>query len=304
MLLITSYLNPDLDGYACSIAYAEFINRTGKRAVAAMSGLVDVETQFVLNACNTDAIPQITDVTYTNIIILDVSDTIGIDPRLDIKKVVEVIDHRKHHRTHLFPNAKTQIELVGAAATLIAEKYKEANLTPSKESAVLLHAAIASNTINFQSPLTTKRDTAMAEWLQKVSNVDEKFISSMFAAKSNLDGGRLLERMDGDMADDTFNDEKIIITQLEITNSNELIEKRKDEIISILRSLKERERADYSMLSIIDAIQKRNTIVTEDLAEKLTAILDVTFKENVANTTRIVMRKQLWPLLKEHFEKD
>jgi nanoRNase/pAp phosphatase (c-di-AMP/oligoRNAs hydrolase) len=58
-----------------------------------------------------------------------------------------VIDHRKFHHADEFINAKQNIELVGSASTLIAEKFSQNSITPSREVAVCLYAAIVSNTI-------------------------------------------------------------------------------------------------------------------------------------------------------------
>ena len=40
-ILVTCYENPDLDCVACAIAYSEFLQKTGKPAVAAIFGFFD-----------------------------------------------------------------------------------------------------------------------------------------------------------------------------------------------------------------------------------------------------------------------
>ena len=71
---------------------------------------------------------------------------------------IEVVDHRAVNEADKFQNAKIQIEMVGSAATLIAEKFLHATTSTSPESAALLYSAIISNTINFQANVTTDRD--------------------------------------------------------------------------------------------------------------------------------------------------
>ncbi len=59
----------------------------------------------------------------------------------DVKKenIVEIIDH--HNRDSWLDdniNIKIQIELIGAAATLVAERFKNENIGISRESAIIL----------------------------------------------------------------------------------------------------------------------------------------------------------------------
>jgi oligoribonuclease NrnB/cAMP/cGMP phosphodiesterase (DHH superfamily) len=48
MKLVTAYVCPDLDGAACAVAYAEFLQKRGEAAEAGILGTPHVEAQFVL----------------------------------------------------------------------------------------------------------------------------------------------------------------------------------------------------------------------------------------------------------------
>ena len=63
---------------------------------------------------------------------------------------------------------KYKIEEVGAAATLVAEKYKLFNYEISRNAAILLYYGIISNTVNLNSKITTDRDRKMVEWFKKI----------------------------------------------------------------------------------------------------------------------------------------
>lgn len=165
-IICTSYVDPDLDGVACAVAYAEFLNATGSPALACIMGNPTAEAEYTLERFSVPRPVQRPKMEPgERVVILDASEPIHFEDRLALGQVIEVIDHRKVHEAHRFPNAKAQIELVGAAATLVAERFQAANVQPSKISALLLQAAIISNTQNFLVKTTTERDQVMMEWL-------------------------------------------------------------------------------------------------------------------------------------------
>ena len=51
-VLVTSYVSPDLDGFACAIAYAEFLNKTGKPAETVIYGTPHDEALFLIKHFN------------------------------------------------------------------------------------------------------------------------------------------------------------------------------------------------------------------------------------------------------------
>ena len=187
-LLVTPYKNPDLDGTACAFGYAEFLRKNGKDVVAAVFGKPHREAQFVIDKFNIPALENAEEVVNNvgGIIIVDASDLRGLSDKIQPEKVVEIIDHRKIHEAEKFPNAKAQIELVGSAATLIAEKFYNNKTTISPESAELLFSAIVSNTINFQANVTTERDHKIANWLKTKFSLPDNYVHEMFSDKSQF----------------------------------------------------------------------------------------------------------------------
>ncbi len=126
-LLITAYENPDLDGFACAFAYSEFLTKQGFDSVAAVFGKPHREVQFVIKKFNIHGLADASKLVgnASGIVLVDASDVSGLSDKIDPTKVVEIVDHRKVNEAQRFPNAKVQIEFVGAAATLIAEKFHD-----------------------------------------------------------------------------------------------------------------------------------------------------------------------------------
>ncbi len=300
--VVTSYTEPDLDGYSGAVAYAEFLNKTGTPAIVRLFGKPHIEATHLVEKYGLK-VEQDDQAPLEKVVLVDASEIKNLNPLIDFKNVVEVIDHRKMNDAPMFVNAKILIEFVGAAATLIAEKFHQSNIEISKASAILLYGAIVSNTLNFKAKVTTERDQIMAKWLNEQLGFTKEFTDDMFRAKSDVTGEKLMERINADFAIFPFEKKKLGFGQLEITDVKSLIDTRKDELFSILKTLKTNDSLDTVFISFIDLSDGFNAFVTEDieLQSILSEILDIKFEDGVAFRDGYIMRKELAPFLKEKF---
>ncbi len=303
-ILVTTYSNPDIDGLACSLAYAEFLHKTGHDATYGIFGVPHREAQYVLDKFNIQinrlkSLPE----GYENIVLVDASDLEALPSQIKPGQVTEIIDHRKTTEIEKFVNAKIQVEQVGACATLIAEKFKQDNILISGNAARLLYPAIASNTINFKGKLTTDRDRNMAEWLTTQFDLPENYIHDIFAAKSKITKP-LKEILIEDFKAFEFNNIKIGIAQLEITDTNGYIKNNLSEIINILKKIKKEKTLDYIFLNGLDLEGAGNTFVAPDQADRklLETVLNLKFDDSLAVYDRLIMRKEITPLIQTAVE--
>ena len=304
-LLVTAYVSPDLDGVAGAMAYAEFLNKTGIPARVAFFGELHEEARYVLDRFGIAYPESISDTNaFEQVILVDASDLNGLEGKVPPEKVIEIYDHRKIHEADKFPNAKAQIELVGAAATLIAEKFISQGIEISKESAILVCGAILSNTLNFQAGVTTKRDHVAYAWLNERAGLPEDFWKDLFEAKSDLSDEKLRERIVGDFAHFTLGGKHIGIAQIEMIGAGELVEKREEEILSVLRDMVEEMSLDFVFQSTLELDGAKNYFVTEQDETKvlLKEIFAVEFQGSIAERSGLIMRKQIVPLLKDVLE--
>jgi len=303
-ILVTTYPNPDIDGVACACSYAEFLNKKGCNAIAGIFGVPHREAQFVLDKFkikinHLKSLPE----GYENIILVDMSDLEALPKLIKPEQVIEIIDHRETNEIEKFINAKIQIELIGACATLIAEKFKKNSVPMSETAAFLLYPAIISNTLNFKGKLTTARDKNMAEWLTKQTEFPENFIHEMFLAKSNITKP-LKEILLEDFKAFEFNNKKVGIAQLEIINTNQYIKNNFPEIIKLLTEIKEKKSLNYIFLNGLDLEGAGNTFVAvDDIDIKLLqSILNLKFINHLAMSDRLIMRKEISPLIQNILE--
>jgi manganese-dependent inorganic pyrophosphatase len=305
-ILVTCYVNPDLDGVAGALAYCEFLQKTGRDAVVGIIGEPHDEAKYILDRYNFLYPQSITNAdNFDEVILVDASDLNGLEGHIAPEKVIEIIDHRKINEANKFPNAKVQIELVGSASTLVAEKFIENSISISKESATLLCGAIISNTLNFKGGVTTDRDKKAVEYLNKTALLSDSFWRELFEAKSNLAGGKLKGRIEGDFAWFTLGGKKIGIAQIEIIGVEKLIKERGEEIINVLEKIKSDMNLDYIFQNTIELELGSNYFISSDILTQnlLEKILNIKFNKFVAERPNLIMRKQIVPLLKEELEK-
>lgn len=299
-IVVTSYTEPDLDGYACAVAYAEFLNKTNKPAIVRIFGEPHIEATYLVKKFGF-SIEEDSKAPLEQIVLVDASELRDLDRFVQPSNIVEVIDHRKVNDAALFKNAKIQIELVGSAATLVAEKFYNNGIDISVPAATLLYGAIVSNTLNFRAKVTTDRDRHMAEWLNHKLGLTKEFIDDMFRAKSDVSGEKLSQRIEADFAWFQFGNKKVGCAQLEIMDVKPLVERRKAEVLQILHDLKQKDQLDQIFISFIDLGEGFNAFITDDadMQSVLTEVLDVVFTDNLAFRPSYIMRKEIAPLLKE-----
>jgi len=170
MNIITTYINPDLDGFASVFAYLEFMQKFGTDAKIYIEGNQNLETQYLVSrlALDVSGISARGITIMDKVHLVDTSHVLAISRSISLDQVIEIVDHHIVSDSDRFTNAEKQIELVGAVATLITEKFSQRNLEPSLPSAVLLYCAIASNTLRFQAKVTTEKDIRMAKYIESV----------------------------------------------------------------------------------------------------------------------------------------
>ncbi|MDD5050624.1 MAG: DHH family phosphoesterase [Candidatus Pacebacteria bacterium] len=305
-ILVTSYVNPDLDGLSCLFAYTEFLKSQGKNVIAGIIGIPHEEARYVLERFEISSPKAFKNAKkFDEIILLDASVANNLEDTIRPEQVIEIIDHRQVHEAGKFPNAKAQIELVGAAATLVAEKFMKENIVPSKESTLLLSSAIISNTFNFKAGVTTDRDREAAKWLHKIAKLPEGFWKELFMAKSDMTGTKLWEKIEGDFSWNLLGGKKVGTAQIEMIGAKALIHERLSEILDYLHRLKKELVLDFIFLNAVDLEVGEVFLITDeqDTRDLLEKILGIHFVGNIARKGEFIMRKQIKPLIKQALEK-
>ncbi|MFA7252344.1 MAG: DHHA2 domain-containing protein [Candidatus Paceibacterota bacterium] len=305
-ILITSYIDPDLDGVGCSVAYAEFLTKNGRPAVAGIIGRAQVEAEYVLDRFKIEPLLEILDTKdYSEIILVDASHLSFFEGKLVPEKVIEIIDHRKVNEVDKFPKAKIQIELVGSAATLVAEKFIQNKIDISKNSAILLCSAIISNTLNFHSNNCTERDVSAFKDMNKIAQLSDDYWRELFLAKSDLTGTKLDDRIKSDYATFAIANHNFCIAQIEIIGARDLINNREEEIVRGLEKLGQELKTDEVFANVLDLESHEKFTVSSNLETQklLEEVFGYKFNGHIACDDKKIMRKQIVSMLKDYLEK-
>lgn len=302
-ILITAKISPDLDGAACAYAYAELLNQIDKdnEYVAGIYGEAHIEARYLLERFNIkEGIFFNAKIKFDKFILVDASDIKGMPEVIREQDVIEVIDHREIHRaSEIFPNAKVQVEMVGAAATLIFEKFTENKIKPSINSRYLLLGAIYSNTLDFKSSVVSPRDKEAVEFLKNDGEIKipSNLIDEMFLYQSNYIEKNLEKTIISDFK--SF-DNGLGIAQLEAYEMEKIVNKNLPAIREVLIKLKDENNLKYIFLTVADIKNAHNIFVVIDEKTKLLLekSLNLTFNDDlISYNSELLLRKQIMPLL-------
>jgi inorganic pyrophosphatase/exopolyphosphatase len=230
-------------------------------------------------------------------VLVDVADPTRIDPRINPSQVIKIFDHDPLVFLDKFINSENHIELVGSCATLIAEEFKKVSKVPTLSSAIYLHSAIISNTVNFKYSVTTVRDIDAAAWLKKITGLDDKYIIKMFENKSKISAASLPRDLYIELAVKTLFGKKIAIVQIEMVNVDSMGSELNQVLLQTLLNFKEEYALDYIFFSGIDVIKGFNVFYTIDEKSRrlFSSALCIPNLKPGYKTDQIIMRKQIWP---------
>ena len=267
MRVVTSYVNPDLDGVSSAIAYAQGL----PSADVVITGVLNRETSVVLAATGlADALRVEDEPSWaSDIVLVDCHHPLQLPRWVDCNQVSVVIDHHPDGSPGAFPNAIVHNEAVGAAATLVFELgYRARGRAPDARQAALLACGIRSSTLDFKAPSTVDRDLSAYEQLEQLA-----------ADEFDLDwlGDRMREArrelLEGTSAEILARDVKVVslgrnglvaISQVEASGASELAERL--DLAEALQCLRSDHEVAHALVSCVDTAAETTTMVSESLA--------------------------------------
>ena len=136
-------------------------------------------------------------------------------------EVLEVIDH---HRINDFSTNRPvafRNEIIGSSATIVATIFRENQIPLPKNLAGLILGAILSDTLKFQSPTTTPKDIATAQFLAGIAGLDiDEFAMDMLSVSANIKGKTVSELLNQDIKFFNIDGCKTMISQVIVTSAD------------------------------------------------------------------------------------
>ena len=316
----------DLDGLACVIAYQEI---PPERPLAVIAGPLNNSVTSTIRKWPIDYLTDLEPGDY-KFVIVDVSEAKELPPFVNKEKVVEIYDHHfgfEKFWAHLGEKAK--IEPVGACATLIWEEMRKRKLEDRSEkldndvrsaigqsqkiplptsassfphptshlqisplAANLLYTAILSNTLNFQSSITTERDKKAFEELKSFTNLPQDWIIQYYQDQEVTAYTNPEQAIVSDTKIEMIKGMKCAVGELELWNSMNFIKDHKSSIESTLRSFE----TELWFLNAPSIGEGRSYIFTksETLKNFLRNVIQVDFfGTDIGVTKKLWLRKEI-----------
>lgn len=172
----------DIDAYACIISYSELLQKQGIDAVPFSSSKLNESITNSVRAWYSVDLKKYIPTKQDQFIIVDSSNPDSLDRQAEIERVEAVLDHRTYfvNRWKSIDLTGVEIDAIGAAATLIYEKWQKSSLSMSDASAKLLLTAIIDNTLGLRSWVTTDRDKRALSNLQKIAKLPKDWEKRYF----------------------------------------------------------------------------------------------------------------------------
>ena len=299
-ILVTAKVNPDLDGTACSLAYADLLNKLGGEAEGLMFGSPQIETQYFTEKYGIKIPSHDNDGKgdWVNFVLVDSSSMKGMPKVVKREAVIETIDHREGSPEEEFPSAQIQNELIGAAATIVIERFQKANLLPKDDHAKLLYGAIYHNTLNFLATNTDERDRAAAAFLETSFNLKSDLALGMFTYMTARILSNLRAAITSDAKEFELFPRQNFVGAHQIVIYGGKIESYESEVSQVVDDLEKEFNCGWSFVNVVDLERKKSLIfASNDKAIRaLEGALAAKFKGKWAILDP-VLRKQIIPKL-------
>jgi ADP-ribose pyrophosphatase YjhB (NUDIX family) len=189
-------------------------------------------------------------------------------------------------------------ERVISVAYFALLNIQDHNIDISRESAIFLYCAIASNTLNFNAKVTTQRDRDIYDWLGSQTDIPTNLVERMFKFKSIFDDESFKQTIIGDFKEIKLGNKLLGLGQLEVVGLDDILKLRKQQILDLLNDLQKDKGTTFIFLSAVDLVSAKNIFITnhEPTKDLLESVLGISFNGNdMAEKSGVILRKELIP---------
>ena len=300
---IFGHKNPDTDSIVSSLVMADFEKKMGNPdACPCRLGMVNKETEYVLNYVGVEAPELIEDVENDGeIIIVDTANPGELIPNLENVKIKRIVDHHQVLLNTSYP-LFYRAEPVGCTETVMYKLYRENGLEIDKKIATLMLSAIISDTLLLKSPTCTDDDRRIVKELAEITGIDyESYGLEMLKAGTDLSSFTIDEILHLDAKAISLKDVKAMIAQVNTASIPEVM-KMQSELEEGINKIIEDEGLDLFMFLVTDIVNSNTqTIALGKRADIVEKAYGVKLENNSALLEGVVSRKkQVVPIMTEN----
>jgi manganese-dependent inorganic pyrophosphatase len=216
----------------------------------------------------------------------------------DRVEIIEIIDHHRIGSLTTPQPILFRNEPVGSTCTIVAEGFFRENVPLGRETAGLLLAGVASDTLNLTSPTTTERDAVVLARLEKISEVNAReFTERLFASGSLLISKPANEAVAADCKEYAEAGRTFSVAQIEELGFTQFW-RRKEEILAALEGYRAGKGYFFSALLVTDVVSQSSILAVSGDPRFLDQITYPSPEPRLFELNGVVSRKkQLLPYL-------
>ena len=299
-IYIVGHGRPDLDSIASAVGYEVYRHYLGDINYKAIRcDDTSTLTEWVFKKFNTQIPEYISDISNTNVVLVDHTYSENRANGWERANILEVIDHHDVKLEDIVPQRIT-IRPCGSTCTLITEKFVNSNTDIPFNIANILLAGILDDSLGLKSPTTVQLDIDMVDRLNEVCKVGdiEKYSLEIFEKKDIWHTLTPREIIEEDIRNVEINGNWVSISQVE-TLDNESIETKV--LIEELEKINRKKEFNLRLVMLTNPVKKDCLLISVgkdiNLLEKE---LGKDIKESRVYLKDIVSRKkQILPLLEK-----
>lgn len=283
----------DIDALAAVIAYTELLNKQGRQAKAVLEGPFNESISVSVRRWDLKYSTSHNTQADDEFIVVDISEPDHFSKCVEMNRVIEVIDHHPGFEDYWQDRGvRVDIRKIGAACTQVFELWEEASMTKdmSETSARLLATGILDNTLNFKAVISTNADEVAYRKCMRLGNLSESWPEEYFSECQQSIGGDLEKSIRSDHKNLLLAgySSRVDVGQLAVWDAVELLTRR-DEIKRVFSD------SEAWFMNIISIAEGKNYILSDkaDIQLFLERILNVKFKNGLAHTDRLWLRKEI-----------
>jgi manganese-dependent inorganic pyrophosphatase len=213
-------------------------------------------------------------------------------PGVDQANIVEILDH--HHIGSIETRVPVQatFDPVGSTATLVVERFRREGREPQHPTAMMLLAAVLSDTVVLSSPTTTSRDERVVRYLEESLGLDARsFGMEMFQATSdvsNLPASEIINRDAKEYA--TSSGATLCIAQVETVGGGLL--DRKDELLAALEERRAERQFGHYLLMLTDIVDQGTELLVAGNIAPVERAFGLRAMDSVVELPGVMSRKK------------
>lgn len=207
-------------------------------------------------------------------------------------EILEILDHHHIGSIETRVPVTATFDPVGSTATLVIERFRANGFEPTRPTAMMLLAAVLSDTVLLNSPTTTERDRAVISYLEALVDTDAQlFGREMFERTSDVSGIPASEIVARDAKEyQLASGETISIAQIEVVGRPVLT--RRDELLDAIGEVLDRNGYAIAALMVTDILAQGTELIARGDVAALERAFGVRATDGVITLPGVMSRKK------------